>query len=1035
MTDSPFKIYSASAGSGKTYTLTKEYLKIILSTPRSFGNILALTFTNKAVGEMKHRILSSLSEFGNTFNDDEANALFLEVKRELGLNMDTLRKRSKDTLKEILHNYAFFDISTIDKFTHRLIRTFAKDLKIPQNFEVVLDNELLLNEAVSRLLLKAGHDPLMTKVLIQFAFEKIDDDKSWDIALDLQKIGKLLFNENHAVHLDKLRGKGVMEFLELQKLLQAHIKKNAEKIVDKAKEVLNLLENNNLEFGDFTGGYFPKYVQKISGGDLNLDFDTSWRADFGNRPLYNKSCPEQTKVIIDRLMPSFIASFAFIKKHFYDVALLKNAYGNLVPLTVLNSLQEEVKRLQEERDQLSISDFNTLISKEIKDQPAPFIYERLGEKYRHYFIDEFQDTSTMQWENLIPLIGNALESQDDQGSIGSLFLVGDAKQAIYRWRGGKAEQFIDLITGQANPFTIPPKVAALPTNYRSHEEIVRFTNDFFTTTAPFLNNQLYEALFTKGNQQLSNAKKGGYVELVFIDEEDGEDKNILYGNTTVAILDQVLKKGYAFGDVCILVRNNREGVALADMLTQQQIPVVSSESLLLQSSEEVRFLVDLLRYQNQPDDLAIGYKVLSYLSKSKENRHEFMTAALSRVDAVLKSEYHYDLALMKQKSVYDSLELAIKQFSLNEASGAYLLFFMDAVLDVEQKEGTGIQTFLDYWEKKKDSLGLSAPAHLNAVQIMTVHKAKGLEFPIVIFPYANEYLYKRMEKKLWLPVDPAAYQGFDELLVNEKKEVLQYGETAQTQYIDEEHKMELDAFNVLYVALTRAEKALYIISKKQLDKKGAHNTDYYSGLFIHYLQEKGIWNSDQDHYGFGELQGTVTETLGMPKDISYSYTHKERPGFSILTTAGNLWDTERETALSRGNLVHHAMGLLETAADIDMVLQMLSRKGDVSHDELALLRTTIEQIVQHPKLAPYYQTSKRIINERDIMTAGGQVLRPDRLFFDGDKVTILDYKTGRKSTSYHQQLYEYGEALQAMGYLVENKIIIYIDETITPEFI
>ncbi|NHF58898.1 UvrD-helicase domain-containing protein [Flavobacteriaceae bacterium TP-CH-4] len=1033
--DHPFKIFNASAGSGKTHTLTREYLKIVLSSPKGYSRILALTFTNKAVEEMKHRILGSLHDFANTFDIKKAKPLFLDVQKEIGLDSETLRIRSRDALKEILHNYAFFDISTIDKFTHRLIRTFAKDLKLPQNFEVILDNDLLLSEAVSRLILKAGSDSLLTQILIEFAFEKIDDDKSWDVAHDLNKIGKLLFSENHAVHLEKFHDKGIEDFLELRKLFQQKIKSAQGHMVLQATKILEYIESNGLEFADFTGGYFPKYIQKIAEGDTNLDFDRSWRVDFGSKPLYNKTCPDHTKARIDALLPEFIESFSAIKRHYYEMALLKNAYNNIVPLTVLNGLQQEVKQLQKERDQLSISEFNTIISKEIKNQPAPFIYERLGEKYRHYFIDEFQDTSRMQWENLVPLIANALESQDAQGKTGSLFLVGDAKQAIYRWRGGRAEQFLDLILNRANPFVIAPKVYPLPTNYRSHEEIIAFNNNFFTISAPFLNNQLYQQLFLEGNQQLPNTKKGGYVQLTFVEETVEEDKDLLYGMATLQTIEKVLQKGHTYSDICILVRSNKEGVALADFLTKQHIPVISSESLLLLSSEKVRFLIDLLHYQNQFGDLAISYNVLFFLSKGKESRHEFIARHLGDLEAVLKDEFGFDLELMKQKSVYDILELAIRQFNLANESDAYILFLMDTVLEVEQKEGTGIRSFLAYWEKKKDSLGLSAPDHLNAVQVMTVHKAKGLEFPIVIFPYANEYLYKRMDKKLWLPVDQNDYCEFEELLVNEKKEVLRYGAIAKQLYEEEEQKMELDAFNVLYVALTRAEKALFIVTRKQLDKTGGHNTDYYSGLFIHFLREKGLWDPSKDTFSFGKLDPIKKETDAIVAYIPYQYTHKERPGFRILTSTGNLWDTEREAALSKGNLIHEAMGILETVEDIDDVLMALSRRGEVQGEELTLVKETMGQLVHHPELAVYYQKGYEVRNEKDIMTADGHIIRPDRLVFDGKNVSIIDYKTGKRNASYQRQLNGYAHTLRQMGYVVENKIIVYINETITPEFI
>ncbi|MGS0525871.1 UvrD-helicase domain-containing protein [Zobellia nedashkovskayae] len=416
MEHSTFKIYNASAGSGKTHTLTKEYLKIVLSTGDRFSKILAITFTNKAVNEMKHRILDSLFKFGKVTGEVGAPPLFLNLMQELNVDAETLRKRSKQTLKEILHNYAFFDISTIDKFTHRLIRTFAKDLKLPQNFEVVLDTDLLLDEAVAKLVHKAGTDKQLTKVLLEFALEKIDDDKSWDIAYDLGNIGKLLFRENHAEHLQNLKDKDIKDFVELKKTLRSRIKAAQESLVGFASLALQLMEENGLEYKDFKGAYFPKFMDKITAGDLTMDFNAAWKQNFADAVLYNKSTPDGTKATLDDLHPQFSEIFNKIKHTFYELSFLKNAYSNLVPLTVLNAIQKEVKNLQNERDQLSIAEFNTIISKEIKNQPAPFIYERLGEKYRHYFVDEFQDTSTLQWNNLIPLIGHALEGEDLQGT-------------------------------------------------------------------------------------------------------------------------------------------------------------------------------------------------------------------------------------------------------------------------------------------------------------------------------------------------------------------------------------------------------------------------------------------------------------------------------------------------------------------------------------------------------------------------------------------------------------------------------------------
>ncbi|MGB5820821.1 MAG: UvrD-helicase domain-containing protein [Saonia sp.] len=1037
MQEATYKIFNASAGSGKTFTLVTAYLKIILSSNsnKNFRKILAITFTNKAVNEMKQRILKSLFQFGQNPIPEESGPMFRIVSKDLKLDAETLQKRSKRILKEILHNYAFFDVSTIDKFTHRLIRTFAKDLKLPQNFEVVLDTDLLLDEAVARLINRAGTDEKLTKVLLDFALEKIDDDKSWDIAIDLKKIGKLLFDENHAEHLKKLEGKSIDDFLMLKKFLQKEITSTEKEIKDTTTDILTSIENNGLAFNDFKSGWFPKFILKIDKGDFKVDFNAGWKQNFDTDPLYAKSCTEPTKSILDQLHPRFTNLFHNIKKGIYNLQFKKNMYQNMVPLTVLNAIRQETKALELERDQLPISSFNTLISNEIKDQPAPFIYERLGEKYQHYFIDEFQDTSEMQWHNLIPLIGNALEGENEQGKKGSLLLVGDAKQAIYRWRGGKAEQFLNLMNLRTNPFVIAPETESLPTNYRSHEEVIKFNNDFFTVTSPFLNHDSYNKLFLDGNNQQYNAKQGGSVQLRFIEEGDEDE---LYCEEVLKAIQEVLAKKHSYRDICILTRKRKHGIFLADFLIQQGIPIISSETLLLNSSPKVKFLIDLLNYTISPTDLETSYKILYFLATKNSATHTFIQKHLEDLSAMLRTEYGFDLERLKQSSVFDGLEYAIKQFDLVQDSNAYVTHLMDTVFEVEQKEGTSTQAFLAYWEKKKEKLSIPVPEESsNALQIMTIHKSKGLEFPIVIFPYANSNIYEEIDPKIWAPVQNDLPFDFDELLISKKQEVVHYGAAIKDLYDEEQHKLELDAFNLLYVALTRAKKALYIISKKYLGRNGEPNTKYYSGLFIHYLKESGIWDATKAAYSFGELTTAIygESPLEKQQNIVYPYSSKDRPSFNILTKSGVLWDTEREDAISKGNLIHSLLSHIETGKDVNNAFKLLIENGNIAPDEINFLETKVLQIINHPQLKMYYEKGNIVRNEKDIITENGLILRPDRVVIKDKKATIIDYKTGRKSETYHEQLYRYADALVTMGYEVEHRIIIYIDKTITPEFV
>ena len=338
--------------------------------------------------------------------------------------------------------------------------------------------------------------------------------------------------------------------------------------------------------------------------------------------------------------------------------------------------------------------------------------------------------------------------------------------------------------------------------------------------------------------------------------------------------------------------------------------------------------------------------------------------------------------------------------------------------------------------QKKEKLSITAPEKISAVRIMTIHKAKGLEFPIVIFPFANENIYKRTDKKIWLPIDSGTFNGFDEILVNEKKEVTEYGPEAARQYYEEEHRMELDAFNVLYVALTRAEKALYIISEQDLTAKGDHKTDRYSGLFIEYLKTKGLWSKDKSVYTFGSLQQNKSEHLQTKQEqIDFLPSGKERTAFKILTKAGMLWDTDREDAISKGNLIHHMLGQIETEKDIAPVLETLLRSGDITTADFEPLRARLERVVNHPELHMYYKEGNIIKAEKDIIRKTGQVLRPDRIVLKGNVATVIDYKTGKRNPKYKEQLYAYADALTDMGYLVENRIIVYVNENISIEIV
>ncbi|MEZ4809732.1 MAG: UvrD-helicase domain-containing protein [Allomuricauda sp.] len=1039
MEDSYFKIYSASAGSGKTFALTREYLKLLLSniSPIKFRQILAITFTNKAVDEMKTRILDSLHAFGEDFLPQKQEPLFNELCAALSLNAAQLRERSRLVLKRILHNYSFFEISTIDKFNHKLIKTFARDLHLSQNFEVELDTDLLLEEAVGRLLERAGSDKELTEVLIDFSLEKIDEDKSWNIALDLVEIGKLLFQENHAAHIGRLRTKSIHDFKEIQKKIAAQVNTVETKAKVIAQSVLHEMERQGFDLVDFPRQTLPNHFKKIIEGDLNTKtlYNNQLEQNLSEGKILKANDNRDVSLLAGMVLEAFLA----IKQSLYRRGYLKNIYGNMVPLTVLNEISKEIKNIELERDIIPISSFNAILSKEIKNQPVPFIYERMGEKYRHYFIDEFQDTSQMQWENLVPLIGNALESENERQERGSLFLVGDVKQAIYRWRGGRAEQFLSLLTRKSHPFVVEPVIHSLDTNWRSCDQIVEFNNSFFTAVAPVLQNEAYRNLFLQDSHQNTNHKPGGFVQLSFLDKAI-EDREEAYCRQVLNAVEEIASKNYPYSDICILVRDNSKAMLLADFLAQHAIPIISSDALLLSTDEKVIFLISILRIFENPQDLEASYRIVLHLASKETDKHGTISRNLGQVEAFLSQEYGFNLQQLKGHSVSTILERAIVQFDLALEASAHLTFLMDEALDVEKRLGPSVHIFLKYWEVKKESLSIAAPDNVNAIKIMTIHRAKGLEFPFVIFPFANALLDdKRKKKKLWVPATQAEKElGMEEFLLNAGKDMLEYNEEAAHCYIEEEQKSFLDAMNVLYVALTRPVKGLYVITETGKGIGSMSDAATYSDLFGQYLQERGVPKNGQGVYSFGTLSQNGDDTSAVAtKDqyIDYITRPKEDFGFTISTASGRLWDDGRTEAIASGNLIHFALSQIKTAEDVPKVINDLRVAGYFEKGLEEDIEQSIRAVITHPDLKSCFSEGLHILNEQEILTVDGHALRPDRIVISGNQATIIDYKTGKPSPSHKEQIAHYADVLKEMDFEIKHAIIVYIDQKINPVFV
>jgi ATP-dependent exoDNAse (exonuclease V) beta subunit len=1036
---STFQVYNASAGSGKTFTLVKQYLKVLLTSSDlfMFQKVLAITFTNKAAGEMKERVLSNLEAFA----EGDENDLLKIILSETALEATLIKERSKKILGAILQNYSAFSITTIDSFTHKIIKSFAYDLGLSLNFEVEMDAISLLNEAVDVLISKIGTDKKLTNLLIDYSLDKTDDDKSWDISKDLNDFARVLLNEEDVKHFRALAHKELDDFFDLKNRLQKANKEIEREYEVFGTEVLSFIEASGAQILDFAQrGECPNHFQKLTklrslkSDDLKFDGRLDKTIEEGKNLYAGKvtaSVKDTIEGISEQLRLYYYQSKDLYTRTYSNYLLNKITLKSIIPLAVLNNINSELNTIKEDNNIRLNAEFNQLISDNIKDEPAPYIYERIGQRFQHYFIDEMQDTSVLQWQNLIPLIENALAQENS-----NLLLVGDGKQAIYRWRGGKAAQFIDLGAKQENPFNIQKEIKSLETNFRSYSEIINFNNSFFQHTSNFLQNESYKKLFYEGNTQLENNKKGGFVSLTFLDkEEEKDEEKVKYPKKVLEKINQ-LKEDFYLNEICVLTRTKKDGIAVADYLSDNGISIISSETLLLKNNAKINFIIDVLHVIQNANDEEKRFEVLYFLYvhlQVKIPKHAFFKKHIKLTNAVIFDDLKsygisFNFSVFQQVPFYEKIEEIIRGFNLVDSSNAYVQFFLDVVLE-QQRKVTDIGDFLEFWELKKDKLSIVASENANAVQVMTIHKSKGLEFPVVIFPCDVE-IYRQISPKIWFDDLPEDYQ-FKELLVDYKKDLSLINARGLEIYNQQREELELDNFNLLYVSLTRAVEQLHVITEKKISAKGAENVNHYSGIFINYLKEQNLWQEDLLAYTFGNMgriqkkEAATSLTEIHEKFIS---TPWQEHNIILLASASKLWNTAQGEAIDFGNLFHEILSKISTNNDVESIVAQYHQQGLINEVQLKSIKEAIYSVVNHSELKPYFSEEVTVFNEREIVDIDNQVVIPDRLVFNAqNEVTIIDYKTGNPSIEHHQQLLRYERVLKSMHFKVDKKLLVYMN--------
>ena len=1026
-----YNIYNASAGSGKTFNLVKEYLKILLTSDSldSYKKILSITFTNKAVNEMKGRIIEGLHDLTKLDSATGINPMLELIKKETALTDEQIQLKSVSILKSILINYASFEVSTIDKFTQKIIRNFAYEIKLPVNYEVEIKAQDLLEEATAKLISQAGKDKELTSVLINFSFEKSANDKSWDIEYDLNNISKLLLNENHFEQINELHEKSLVDFENLKKGIDDSKVKIESEIINAAETCLQLIYSKTLEDTDFLSQALPKHLKKIKNKNFNSLYSSQLEVNIKNGYLYKKSLDEDKKNIIDSIKNELLTSFIEIKKNVYKLKFYQNIEANNRPLSILKYINSELDIIKKERNVILISEFNKIVNNQIKNQPALFIYEKIGVKYKHFFIDEFQDTSMLQWDNLIPLIENSLSSEES-----SLTISGDIKQAIYRWRGGEPEQLLKLCNNNT-AFFIESNVIPLKTNYRSKNEIIKFNNSFFNHIGErVLTSDNHKSIYTNCMQETNN-NIGGYVGLNILNPTDSLSKEESYNLKIKQIIEDGLKSDYSLKDICILVRTNSQGIEISDYLNSEDIEIISSETLLLNRSAEVKFIIEVLKFCSNSNLKNSKLDIINFLYEQHNldiSKHGFIKSLIlkSKIDffkELNNYKIYFDYTLLTKSSLYEAIEYIIFSFSLCNKSNSYIQYFLDFAYDYSNKNFASILDFVNYYESKKDSLSIVAPVGSNAVNVMTIHKAKGLEFPIVIYAYADIDIYKEKDAKEWYPVASDEFNEFNSLLLNFNKDFEYFGSIGKSIYDKHLNDQELDNVNLLYVALTRAQNELHVICTNSSNLKGEENINKYSGMLINYLKKNNYWESNKELFEFGlKAKNNVVNKKSSTLLIEdFIINPKEIHQINIDAKSAMVWGTNVEKATSDGNLLHEIMSHINSKLDLDVVLQNLCENGTLDLKLKEKYNNLIDDILEHKELKQYYSSELLSFNEKEILIRNGNSIRVDRIVFTSDSdVCIIDYKTGRVKKEDYNQLNNYEKILSEMGYRVKNKIII-----------
>ncbi len=995
---------------------------------------------------MKERVLNALQNLTNQVA--HADPLKKEIAVALKVEEEQISKMAGNLLRSILHQYGDFSIGTIDSFMHRVVRTFAYDLHLPVSFSVELKKENLLDQAIDQILDLAGEDKAITDVLFAFNKSQSDNEKSTDIRNDLSAIAKDLLDDVKATMVTKLAGLPIEHFLQLEKTLKENCRKHVSEMQALGIALTDLIEEHAIDIADLvrgSTGIYSLWKKAATSDDLSkIEISATTRSNLENGTWTSSKCSRNGREKIEAIVPE-LEALTYKLVDFIDTVkgtyiIERECYNSIHTMALLNEIANRIELIRTNEHTLHISEFNRRVAEIVMNEPAPFVYERLGEKYYNYLIDEFQDTSITQWQNLLPLVQNGLATASRS------LLVGDGKQAIYRFRGGDVEQFItlpepypdnlnDTQRERYNLLKLHYDELPLTTNYRSSPTIVNWNNAFYQHLANRLQPQ-HAALYSNLNQLSDPNREIGLVSIRFLDTtgENSIDTDEIQADEVLRLVNELInERNYAPSDIAILTRKNDKGALLANTLLENNIPVISGESLLVKGKPEVQFILAWLRVLSNSDVQVNLLHICGFLIQRRMLPLEGIDALIKCVaineEAVVKmleeAGFNINLPLLKAQNLAEVVHLLCREFKFSIIGDSFLQFFLEAVWFLSDQSNPDIHAFLEKWADMENEYSVALPQSADAVRIMSVHKSKGLEFPVVILAYAiNE---KNKPSFMWIDDANALPKGIPAMRFRVKKG---FGNSAIEGYMaDEISRQTLDKLNLLYVATTRPKKALYILSQPvkdfSTDGWGSFLQDFCS---THAPSEDGSWNwGDVVH--FKKKAETATENQAQSTPAYEIGNWRVKLAMSKSRSA-----TFENDAIRLGNLMHTTLSWIHKASDFDAAMLRLKNSGLTSQQEQEIVGMRIEQLLANKKIKPLFTTFDSAFIERSILCSNGEVLRPDRVVRHGNTSTIVEYKSGAQNDKHKKQIKQYLETLREMQSGEEIRaLLVYLGETVVLE--